>query len=130
MSIVMKCDDSGENGFVIVDHERNDAVFRIGAVKPGMLANKQVIDAVADALERHRPAFIVLDPVMNIDAQRSATRSQNNSWCCITLAKSRRGGASTIPSFSKRTFRTWSPPIRLASDAASTRVDSVSPSNV
>ena len=38
--------------------------FRIGAVKLGMLANKQVIDAVADALERHLPAFIVLDPVM------------------------------------------------------------------
>ena len=38
--------------------------FRIGAVKLGMLANKHVIDAVADALERHRPAFIVLDPVM------------------------------------------------------------------
>jgi hydroxymethylpyrimidine/phosphomethylpyrimidine kinase len=38
--------------------------FRIGAVKLGMLANKQVIDAVADGLEHHRPAFIVLDPVM------------------------------------------------------------------
>jgi hydroxymethylpyrimidine/phosphomethylpyrimidine kinase len=38
--------------------------FRIGAVKLGMLANKEVIDAVADALERHRPAYIVLDPVM------------------------------------------------------------------
>ena len=38
--------------------------FRIGAVKLGMLANKQVIDAVADTLEHHRPAFIVLDPVM------------------------------------------------------------------
>ncbi len=38
--------------------------FRIGAVKLGMLANKEVIDAVADALEHHRPAFIVLDPVM------------------------------------------------------------------
>ena len=38
--------------------------FRIGAVKLGMLANRQVIDAVADTLERHRPAFIVLDPVM------------------------------------------------------------------
>jgi hydroxymethylpyrimidine/phosphomethylpyrimidine kinase len=38
--------------------------FRIGAVKLGMLANRQVIDTVADALERHRPAFIVLDPVM------------------------------------------------------------------
>jgi hydroxymethylpyrimidine/phosphomethylpyrimidine kinase len=29
--------------------------FRIGAVKLGMLANRQVIDAVADALEHHRP---------------------------------------------------------------------------
>ena len=29
--------------------------FRIGAVKLGMLANKEVIDAVADALEHHRP---------------------------------------------------------------------------
>jgi hydroxymethylpyrimidine/phosphomethylpyrimidine kinase len=38
--------------------------FRIGAVKLGMLANKQVIDVVADALARHRPAHIVLDPVM------------------------------------------------------------------
>ena len=38
--------------------------FRIGAVKLGMLANKEVTDAVADALEHHRPAFIVLDPVM------------------------------------------------------------------
>ena len=38
--------------------------FRIGAVKLGMLANREVIDAVADALERHRPAFVVLDPVM------------------------------------------------------------------
>ena len=38
--------------------------FRIGAVKLGMLANREVIDAVADALEHHRPAFVVLDPVM------------------------------------------------------------------
>jgi hydroxymethylpyrimidine/phosphomethylpyrimidine kinase len=38
--------------------------FRIGAVKLGMLANRQVIVAVADALEHHRPAFVVLDPVM------------------------------------------------------------------
>ena len=38
--------------------------FRVKAVKLGMLANKQVIDAVADALEHHRPAFIVLDPVV------------------------------------------------------------------
>lgn len=38
--------------------------FRIGAVKLGMLANAQVIHAVADALEFHAPASIVLDPVM------------------------------------------------------------------
>ena len=38
--------------------------FNIGAVKLGMLANAQVIDAVADALEHYRPAHVVLDPVM------------------------------------------------------------------
>lgn len=38
--------------------------FTIGAVKLGMLANADVIHAVADALERHRPPFVVLDPVM------------------------------------------------------------------
>ena len=44
-----------------------DAVFddfRIGAVKLGMLANAEVIHAVADTLEHYRPEFIVLDPVM------------------------------------------------------------------
>ncbi len=38
--------------------------FDIGAVKLGMLANAQVIHAVVDALEHHRPHWIVLDPVM------------------------------------------------------------------
>ncbi|MDI9240366.1 bifunctional hydroxymethylpyrimidine kinase/phosphomethylpyrimidine kinase [Lysobacter sp. LF1] len=38
--------------------------FAIGAVKLGMLANAEVIHAVADALEHHRPAHVVLDPVM------------------------------------------------------------------
>lgn len=38
--------------------------FRIGAVKLGMLATAQVIHAVADALDQHRPPAIVLDPVM------------------------------------------------------------------
>jgi hydroxymethylpyrimidine/phosphomethylpyrimidine kinase len=38
--------------------------FRIGAVKLGMLADARVIHAVADALERYRPAHVVLDPVM------------------------------------------------------------------
>lgn len=38
--------------------------FRIGAVKLGMLASAEIILAVADALEHHRPAHVVLDPVM------------------------------------------------------------------
>jgi hydroxymethylpyrimidine/phosphomethylpyrimidine kinase len=38
--------------------------FDIGAVKLGMLANVQVINAVADALEHYRPAHVILDPVM------------------------------------------------------------------
>lgn len=38
--------------------------FRIGTVKLGMLASAEVIRAVADALEYHRPAHVVLDPVM------------------------------------------------------------------
>lgn len=38
--------------------------FNIHAVKLGMLANAEVIHAVADALEHHRPAQVVLDPVM------------------------------------------------------------------
>ncbi len=40
------------------------ADFRIGAVKLGMLANAQIIHAVADALEQFKPTQIVLDPVM------------------------------------------------------------------
>ncbi len=38
--------------------------FRIGAVKLGMLANAAVIAAVVAALETHRPAHVVVDPVM------------------------------------------------------------------
>jgi hydroxymethylpyrimidine/phosphomethylpyrimidine kinase len=38
--------------------------FAIGVVKLGMLANANVIRAVADALEFHQPRCIVLDPVM------------------------------------------------------------------
>jgi hydroxymethylpyrimidine/phosphomethylpyrimidine kinase len=37
---------------------------RIDAVKIGMLASGALIRVVADALRRHRPAFVVLDPVM------------------------------------------------------------------
>jgi len=38
--------------------------FDIGAVKLGMLASAEVIHAVADALQAHRPGRLVLDPVM------------------------------------------------------------------
>ena len=38
--------------------------FDIRAVKIGMLATIDVIATVADALERHRPGAVVLDPVM------------------------------------------------------------------
>ncbi len=38
--------------------------FQVHAVKLGMLGNAEVIHCVADALEQHRPAHIVLDPVM------------------------------------------------------------------
>jgi hydroxymethylpyrimidine/phosphomethylpyrimidine kinase len=37
---------------------------RVDAVKIGMLANAGVIRAVVDALDRYRPAHVVLDPVM------------------------------------------------------------------
>jgi len=38
--------------------------FSIAAVKLGMLANRDLIHCVADALEHYRPAHLVLDPVM------------------------------------------------------------------
>lgn len=38
--------------------------FDVRAVKLGMLASTEVIEAVADALARHRPAHLVVDPVM------------------------------------------------------------------
>lgn len=40
------------------------ADFDIHAVKLGMLANAEVIGLVADALQKHRPTHVVLDPVM------------------------------------------------------------------
>jgi hydroxymethylpyrimidine/phosphomethylpyrimidine kinase len=47
--------------------EQLDAVFddvRVDAVKIGMLATADVIDAVAGVLAARRPRFVVLDPVM------------------------------------------------------------------
>ncbi len=38
--------------------------FDIGAVKIGMLASTDIVHAVTDALEKYRPHWIVLDPVM------------------------------------------------------------------
>jgi hydroxymethylpyrimidine/phosphomethylpyrimidine kinase len=38
--------------------------FDVRAVKIGMLATAEVIETVAEALERHRPPAVVLDPVM------------------------------------------------------------------
>jgi len=38
--------------------------FTIAAVKIGMLANREIIHCVADALEHYQPPNIVLDPVM------------------------------------------------------------------
>src|ERR1700681_3950937 len=38
--------------------------FEVAAGKIGMLANADIVDAVAGALARHRPRFVVLDPVM------------------------------------------------------------------
>jgi hydroxymethylpyrimidine/phosphomethylpyrimidine kinase len=44
-----------------------DAVFAdldVGAVKVGMLPDAAAIDVVAEALDRHRPPNVVLDPIM------------------------------------------------------------------
>lgn len=61
----------GVTGVVDVppDFIRNqiDAIFddiEVAAVKIGMLANEEIMEAVADRLEHHNPAHIVLDPVM------------------------------------------------------------------
>ncbi len=47
--------------------EQLDTLFddiAVDAVKIGMLANAEVVRTVAAALIRHRPQFVVLDPVM------------------------------------------------------------------
>jgi hydroxymethylpyrimidine/phosphomethylpyrimidine kinase len=51
-------------GFVTEQLETLTADVRIDAVKLGMLANAEVIDAVAAFLDRHSFEHVVLDPVM------------------------------------------------------------------
>lgn len=51
-------------GFLRAQIDASFDDFQIGAVKLGMLANAEVIHAVADALEAHPPRFLVVDPVM------------------------------------------------------------------
>jgi len=60
----------------------------------------------------------------------AAIRSQVISRCSSLSPVRRGGGMRTIRSPSKRTPRTCSLPIRLASEAASTRVTSFAPSKV
>ncbi|TFB56300.1 bifunctional hydroxymethylpyrimidine kinase/phosphomethylpyrimidine kinase [Cryobacterium tagatosivorans] len=50
--------------FVIAQLDTLFDDVRIDAVKIGMLGTAGVVEAVAAAMRRHRPAFIVLDPVM------------------------------------------------------------------
>ncbi len=39
--------------------------FNIAAVKIGMLGDRSIVEAVAEAMRRRRPPFVVLDPVMS-----------------------------------------------------------------
>ena len=50
--------------FVAAQIEAIFADVRVDAVKIGMLASPEIVAAVADCLARHRPAHIVLDPVL------------------------------------------------------------------
>jgi len=50
--------------FVAAQIDAVFADFKIGAVKIGMLSQAAIVDAVAEALARHRAHTIVLDPVM------------------------------------------------------------------
>jgi len=51
-------------GFVTAQIEAVFADIRVDAVKLGMIANAAIAEAVADCLEQHRPAHLVVDPVM------------------------------------------------------------------
>jgi hydroxymethylpyrimidine/phosphomethylpyrimidine kinase len=50
--------------FLAAQLEAVFADFRVGAVKIGMLATRELIETVAQALDRHAAINIVLDPVM------------------------------------------------------------------
>src|SRR5690606_34535796 len=50
--------------FITQQLETLVADVSVDAVKIGMLANAEVVNTVADFLERHRPPSVVLDPVM------------------------------------------------------------------
>lgn len=61
----------GVRGFIAVPRafikDQLDAIFEdidVAAVKIGMLANVEIIEEVANALQKYKPKYIVLDPVM------------------------------------------------------------------
>ena len=53
-----------EPGFVAAQIDAIFADIRVDAVKIGMLGSADIVASVADALARHRPPHVVLDPVM------------------------------------------------------------------
>jgi hydroxymethylpyrimidine/phosphomethylpyrimidine kinase len=53
-----------EPGFVAAQIDAVFADIRVDAVKIGMLGSAEIAASVADALARHRPTRVVLDPVM------------------------------------------------------------------
>ena len=70
-----------------------DAVFadlEVGAVKIGMLPGAAAIDVVAEALDRHRPPNVVLDPIM---AATSGERLlQRGRWPIAVVTVARAAG--------------------------------------
>ncbi len=99
--------------------------FRIGAVKLGMLANTEVITAVADALEHHQPSHIVLDPVM-VATSGAATTSPEKMARSPMGSSSRKAGRCVIwkawnSAVLARTRSSFSWNLALASSAAAGR---------
>ena len=73
--------------------------FTIGAVKLGMLANAQVIHAVADALEHHKPAHVVLDPVMVSTSGLTYAVDRFKGWNHSAHVTLRRGERSRLADY-------------------------------